>query len=257
MEHASSSSPEKICAICGEDCAGQPRIRDPQGRYYHKSCHEEARRIMEQRRAEAAGGALAIEPSDEDDLSNLLEDAIDQSRPAAVDAAPPAAGMTQICTNCGAHLPGGSVICTNCGYNMQTGKRLKSRKSKERAGVSEMSGAAGTLLSPTGIGLGCLAFFLVLFLLGYSSEPMAWAFVSIADLFGLAIWIAVLVFAFKESLTQGFLTLCVPCYLLYFVFGVCENGYVKWLYFNSLLTWIGTVVLDVHYQLIYLEATSY
>ena len=34
----------KVCVICGEDCSGRPRIKDSNGRYYHKSCHEEALR---------------------------------------------------------------------------------------------------------------------------------------------------------------------------------------------------------------------
>ena len=39
----------KICIICGKDCAGQPRCRDPEGHYYHKDCHERARKQLAKR----------------------------------------------------------------------------------------------------------------------------------------------------------------------------------------------------------------
>jgi hypothetical protein len=43
---------------------------------------------------------------------------------------------------------------------------------------------------------------------------------SIAYLVGI-IWI--LIDAFKKSAAQGILTLCVPCYVFYFLFAVSEN----------------------------------
>ena len=42
---------EKICAICGRDCSGQPRIKDPKGRYFHKSCYEQALEERKMRQA--------------------------------------------------------------------------------------------------------------------------------------------------------------------------------------------------------------
>jgi hypothetical protein len=30
----------KTCVVCGADCDGKPRVKDPKGRYYCKACHE-------------------------------------------------------------------------------------------------------------------------------------------------------------------------------------------------------------------------
>jgi hypothetical protein len=46
---------------------------------------------------------------------------------------------------------------------------------------------------------------------------------SILSIVGLIGGIWVLIDAFKVSVGQGFLTLCVPCYIWYFLFGVSTN----------------------------------
>lgn len=42
-------------------------------------------------------------------------------------------------------------------------------------------------------------------------------------LIGMAGWIWILIEAFKVSVAQGLLSLCVPCYILYFIFGVLDH----------------------------------
>jgi hypothetical protein len=46
-----TGQPAKLCVFCGADCAGRPRTKDAQGRYYHKECYE---KVMKERRAQAA-----------------------------------------------------------------------------------------------------------------------------------------------------------------------------------------------------------
>lgn len=33
-------SDQKLCVVCGADCAGKPRVKDPSGRYYCKACYD-------------------------------------------------------------------------------------------------------------------------------------------------------------------------------------------------------------------------
>lgn len=77
----------KVCVICGEDCSGRPRIKDSNGRYYHKSCHEEALR-RKPARAEAAPPPKP-EPElevPEDDGSGMMAEIIEQSEAAATES---------------------------------------------------------------------------------------------------------------------------------------------------------------------------
>ena len=59
---------------------------------------------------------------------------------------------------------------------------------------------------------------------------------GVTGLFGLGVAIMILVAAFQESVGQGFLTLCVPCYVIYFVFARSENPLLKALFLISILT---------------------
>jgi hypothetical protein len=46
---------------------------------------------------------------------------------------------------------------------------------------------------------------------------------AILSILGLVGGIWVLIDAFKVSVGQGFLTLCIPCYVFYFLFAVSQN----------------------------------
>ncbi len=87
-----TGQPGKICVICGEDCSGRPRIKDPRGRYYCRSCHE-----------------LAAQRG--------------QTRAAASQPAEPAPG-TVICPSCESALPPGAKVCVACGINVDTGRSI-------------------------------------------------------------------------------------------------------------------------------------
>lgn len=77
----------KICVICGEDCSGRPRIKDSKGRYYCKSCHEEALR----RKQAPAEAAPPPKPKPElelpvDDGSGMMAETLEQSEAAATES---------------------------------------------------------------------------------------------------------------------------------------------------------------------------
>ncbi len=104
---------EKLCVFCGKDCAGQPRGKDPTGRYYHTACYEG------RQRASSSGGRGSGTSDGEYSMLNELIGAT------GAEAAPAP------CPGCGQPMSGGALICTNCGYNAQTGGTM---------GVQVMSG---------------------------------------------------------------------------------------------------------------------
>ena len=108
----------KICFFCGASCAGQPRGKDPHGRYYHKACMEAARHPEDEPALDApAEPGLAAE-ADGGMLSEIFEDAPEPSG--------------QPCPQCGTALVPGAVICTNCGYNTQSGRSLAVKVAVDR-----------------------------------------------------------------------------------------------------------------------------
>lgn len=155
---------EKRCVMCGESCAGQPRLKNAQGQYAHKACAE----------AKHAGAAHAPAPastSADDDLSLGLDDGLGDGLddillgdlPTEEPAADMAAGgMRQACPGCGAALDGSAVICMGCGFDTRSGKakRVKVGKVKEPGKQSALaavaSGAGGAAASGMGFVVGSL-----------------------------------------------------------------------------------------------------
>lgn len=219
----------KICRICGEDCSDRPRIKDPQGRYYCKTCHEQAKRNRTPHQ---------IPPPQPDEPGGLLAELID-------DLSPPPVSM-QSCAYCGQPMTGDAIICLSCGYNAQTGRQLAKVSTKpKRDWTGSAGGLTSAIASPVGAALAAFIFFGLFYLVAMTSEEVAVAYVLVESLFSLAVGVLVLVFAFRESIATGFLTLCVPCYALYFVFAVCENQFVKWLFVLSILTSIAGLFLNL------------
>lgn len=99
---------DRVCVICGESCAGQPRTKDPQGRYYHRSCHEQA--LAKTQRDEAPSAPIDESPVGADMLSELL----------GGDAAGECSAMQFPCPTCGQPVEGGASICTHCGRDVHS-----------------------------------------------------------------------------------------------------------------------------------------
>jgi hypothetical protein len=111
---SATTGPVKICALCGHDCSSRPRRRDQQGRYYCKSCYDDAaaRRTATQT---SSSTASLMGLSDVPDLSSL-----DQFVPAI-----PSGPVS--CSACGQALIGGSVLCTNCGHRLDGARDVQTR----------------------------------------------------------------------------------------------------------------------------------
>jgi uncharacterized RDD family membrane protein YckC len=123
VDPVASEHVTKPCVLCGEDCAGRPRIKDPKGRYYHKECYErEVARLAQQ-----AAEATPAEPAAFDPYADVGNDAA-SAQPAG----------TKPCPGCSAPLEPEAVVCIACGYNLATGGRL------ETAAVTAAPGPDGS-----------------------------------------------------------------------------------------------------------------
>jgi len=146
--------------------------------------------------------------------------------------APAAAG----CPSCGAPLPRGTVLCTKCGYNLATGQRLKAGRGAGAAAVRKAAPASSGWASNPNVWLGILlGFFGLLYAFARMHPVGPLVFVFVALLYYVGVSITVLVLAFKEGAGTGFMTLCIPFYALYFVYGLSENPMLKALYSVALL----------------------
>jgi hypothetical protein len=179
---------EKTCAICGRDCSGQPRIRDPKGRYFHKTCYEQAleERKMQQAAEHEAEPEADVQPppmtagpprpasppespapaaeapfespaeAPADDAALFALEA-DSSQALPPEAAPPTmpesepGGAAFACPSCGAEMGPGAIICTSCGYNAQTGRQVESTGDEARPAVSAVE--TGRVVWPTIVGV--------------------------------------------------------------------------------------------------------
>ena len=234
--------PIKICVLCGEDCSQKPRTKDRKGRYYCRECYDEALERQEARRYAPEAPPPAADPGAEPgfgvDPDNALDLGLDEP-----DATP--VTMAMVCPGCRAPLAREAVVCVSCGYNMQTASQLKVKTKKPKRDSSAAPEALGMLLSPLAVTIAALGFFGILFAVALGNEGAAMGYLALQGLFALAFGVTVLVFAFMEGIGQGLLTLCVPFYIIYYVYGVCENQWIKWLFLVYLLSTVGTVVIQL------------
>lgn len=149
-----SPSAKKICFVCGEDCAGKPRLKDPEGRYCCKGCEGKAAgaskpqvvvksaHVPKSAAAGIAAGAAstsAATPTSPSGAMGFDEDPIDFG---SMTEAPAVVSNFVPCPGCNAPTAKGSAICMSCGCNLITGKKAKVKVSKER----ESNGAVANAL---------------------------------------------------------------------------------------------------------------
>ncbi|MDZ4752974.1 MAG: hypothetical protein SGJ11_00575 [Phycisphaerae bacterium] len=109
-----SGGTAKRCVVCGVDCAGKPRVKDPNGRYYCKACHddESARRT--------ATAPSALDPVDPfENVASL----------ASLAAAAPVAALPSVamCPGCNRMLTEGAVVCMSCGFDQRSRRATTTR----------------------------------------------------------------------------------------------------------------------------------
>jgi hypothetical protein len=166
--------------------------------------------------------------------------------PARIPGLPPTPTAAN-CPNCHAPLSRGAAVCLKCGYNLVTGQRSQSRTGVG-AGRPAAAASEGWATNPSvwaGILIGVFG---LLYVFARTSPVGAMVFVGLALLFYLGISITVLVFAFKESAGTGFMTLCIPFYALYFVYGLNDNPMLKALYSVALLVMVAIRTLKGSFE---------
>jgi hypothetical protein len=115
---------EKVCVLCGQSCAGQPRIRNEKGQYAHQSCLK----AKQQGRSTEAAQPLQADAG----LGGVMDDLLVDLEP--IEEAVPAGVVG--CPGCGMRMADGAVVCLNCGFNVEAGKGLKTKtfEAKDRKG---------------------------------------------------------------------------------------------------------------------------
>ena len=248
----------KICACCGETCEGQPRVKDRHGRYYHERCHGRAQKQQWKRQEQiehapsaafanadtsagdtAAVAALVLEATSDSTGSSTATGHLSATGDLSAAAIPTpashngASAALFACPTCGGPVEPGAVLCLRCGYSDHPAATLYERIG--RIITAPISLGIGWLISPKTIGIIIIAFMAALIALAFYSDTGERIFIgSYIALFAAAtVWAVVVAFRFGSS--HGFLTLFVPFYILYTVYALNENDYLKWMYSAHLM----------------------
>jgi DNA-directed RNA polymerase subunit RPC12/RpoP len=157
-------------------------------------------------------------------------------RPVAIPPPPPAVAGTA-CPSCGARLAPGAMLCTSCGYNVRTGQRLPPRPvaSKPAARPAAAPHGADWFRTPYPYLAMFVAGMSVLFFFARSNEAALLPYLGVSVLYVFTVHIVVLVCAFRASIGQGFLCLCIPIYAVYFVFKQSESSMLMAFYAVAIL----------------------
>ena len=164
--------------------------------------------------------------------------------PVAPPERPSAAPASGACPSCGNALPRGAVICTRCGYNLATKKRMVAGRVVPPGRPMQKGEAPWYKTAPPYI-LAVVLMLAGLYVGGRNSPPMMLAFVVIVALYCLAVHLIVVIAAFRDGAGQGFLTLCLPFYALYYVFKVNGDSTLQMLYGSAVIMNIILRVLPI------------
>jgi hypothetical protein len=127
---------EKPCVICGQSCAGKPRIKDNQGRYAHKACAQK----KQDKSAQPEIDPLDLSPEEEPEMASFLDDLPTSEETES------SAGIRAACPGCGSTITSDAIVCMNCGCNTKTGrgnktKSLKAKSNTSGAGIAAKAGS--------------------------------------------------------------------------------------------------------------------
>ncbi|MFT5424954.1 MAG: hypothetical protein ACI89L_002757 [Phycisphaerales bacterium] len=102
---------EKPCFYCAESCADQPRVKDKQGRYAHKSCQRAFSKPEESKRSRRkAAHPETHEPQAPEEAPDFLADLPDLIPSIYHTVAP--------CPTCNQRVHPRAVLCTHCGTDL-------------------------------------------------------------------------------------------------------------------------------------------
>jgi len=240
------SSAQKICVICHQDCSARPRVKDKKGRYYCRQCYEDARQRKHAQTAAPTPPPPPASPMDDGDELGLLEELAQQ-----VASAPTVEQQSSQCPSCKRPMPPEAIVCVGCGYNRRLGQHVSPAVMPGTAAAAPAAGRQATgggigvpavLTQPWVVFVGPVLLFFTLALVGRENAGALIAYLVLSGVFVLGVGVWVLVMAFCDSIGTGVLTLCVPFYALYFVFGKNDNPYLKAAcgaaLMNSVIWWI-------------------
>jgi len=150
---------------------------------------------------------------------------------------PPTAVAGTACPSCGARLASGAVLCTQCGYNVRTGQRMPSRPVTGKPARRAAATPHGTdwFRTPYPYLAMFVAGMSVLFFFARNNQAALLAYLGVCVLYIFTVHIVMLVCAFRASIGQGFLCLCIPFYALYFVFKQSESSLLMAFYGVAML----------------------
>ncbi|MGH7132421.1 MAG: hypothetical protein ACREJO_10800 [Phycisphaerales bacterium] len=263
-------SPAKVCVVCKQDCSNRPRNKDEQGRYTCQDCAKKLATAGASRggsasaappkavvKATSSGGAPAVAvpakqaagrgSGGDDGIYRLAADPL----PAYLfeEKAVELTAEQETCQNCGHVMRKSHVICIKCGHNKQNHKTLhtvlkrpevlKEAKAR-RVTMGEVFNSAYCLGAIALVTIG-----LVIWMVGSSGDKGNNDFViayAVAGLYTLIAGVIIIVAAFMTSLVDGLLVLFLPVYSLYWALAKCESGFVKALYWSSVLVSIVSFV---------------
>lgn len=95
----------KICALCGQDCANRPRVKDASGRYCCQACYDAATAAQQAIGKKSEAPPVSAPPPP----------------PAIEDEPQPYTVQSTTCSVCGATCPPDAQACPNCLASLRAG----------------------------------------------------------------------------------------------------------------------------------------
>lgn len=180
---------EKICIICGVDCAERPRMKDSQGRYACQDCIKAGRKAPAAETKSPKGSTparpAAGRASAGFDMDSYLEGVH------TADANP--------CPKCGNGRPAGAIVCMQCGYDSEAGRAITTRVSKEKASRTRGARRAPRVSGGTVFVVVILAMLALLPLMAFSSQEAATFAAVLAAIWTFVAYIMMVVSAFRDD----------------------------------------------------------
>jgi hypothetical protein len=164
------------------------------------------------------------------------------SAPPPVAAASEAAVGEPTCPSCGNVVAPRAIMCVKCGTNLRTGQKMMTPGGRPGAvrPLAAVRGPVPWFKNPDVYSGIVLAILLLTYGSSWLSPLGTLAYIAFLLLVIVAAAIIVLIAAFKDSAGTGFMTLCIPFYVFYFVYFKCESKLAKSMYSLAI---IGQVAL--------------